>query len=88
MDEIQQETQKKDEKGFPLAVVAVSLLVAVYFLFPAILIYPFYMAYGKSPPPGFSSALRKVFYPVIVISDRVPAYQYFIDSEFKWLGME
>ena len=75
MDEAQTEGGKP-EKSHAVLLGSFGIFLAIYFFCPLVLLYPVIRIYGHSPPPGkVVTAISIVFYPDILLAERVPAYQ-------------
>jgi len=87
MEENQRENQETAEKRGLGPLVFAMIFAVIYFLFPAILLYPEYLLYGHNPPRGVQAMVNIVFYPDIKLERASPAYERLIEWEARLLGM-
>jgi hypothetical protein len=89
MEGIPPEIQNPPEKHGSLPLLVVTMLVAVYFLFPPIFTYPVFLFYGGTArfPWPVLNTMRVFYYPVDKLGQAVPAYEKFMEWEARLLGM-
>ncbi len=87
MEVVQQESPNSLKKRRALLLASATLVMAVYFLFPLLLIYPVYRIYKGMYPLKIEATINVVFYPVIKLSKAIPAYRRMLIREEQLLGM-